>query len=121
MAAPRKPIEQRIQKWHISPDVGVVGTDKIWSPCWLWTGARTNRGYGNIEVDGKCLATHRVSYALAYGGVPEDLVLDHLCSRRACGNPLHLDPVTQKVNVERGASPVGEKMRARRSGDQEGR
>lgn len=118
MAMTRKPLEQRIQKWHISPDCGVVGTDGQWSPCWLWTGARSNTGYGNIEVDGKCLATHRVSYALTYGSIPEGMVLDHLCSRRACGNPLHLDPVTQRENVRRGPSPVGVAMRAKEAGEE---
>ena len=114
MAVARKSLEERLSKWHVNPVVGTVGTDGAWSPCRIWVGARTNRGYGNIEIDGKVHATHRVAYAMEHGGIPEGMVLDHLCSRRACGNPLHLDPVTQKENVRRGKSPVGAIMRGER-------
>lgn len=70
--------------------------------CLIWTGAHTADGYGNIGVHGESLRVHRVAYILARGPIPDDLVLDHLCRRRDCVNPDHMEPVTNKVNVLRG-------------------
>jgi hypothetical protein len=109
----RKPIEERLSKWHTDPQVGIMVQGIGWVPCKLWTGARTNKGYGNIEIDGKAHYTHRVSYAMEHGGIEEGKVLDHLCKRRHCGEPLHLDPVTMAENTRRGDSPVGAIMRAK--------
>lgn len=44
---------------------------------------------------------HRVAYELARGPVPRKLFLDHLCGRRSCCNPDHLDPVTTAENNRR--------------------
>lgn len=70
--------------------------------CWNWVGARTSSGYGNLLIDGKNFVAHRVSYELHRGRIPDGLNLDHLCRNRACVNPDHLDPVTQRVNLLRG-------------------
>jgi HNH endonuclease len=43
-------------------------------------------------------------YRLLVGPVPEGLELDHLCRNRACVNPAHLEPVSHRENVLRGAS-----------------
>lgn len=75
------------------------------SGCWVWTGAGlTSRGYGLFWKDGKVQSAHRVVYELLVGEIPEGLTLDHLCRNRACVNPQHLEPVTQKVNTLRGES-----------------
>jgi len=97
-------------KWLVDPAVGIE-VNGAFEPCKQWTGALDRGGYGKVSVEGKTCRTHRVSYALEYGSVPEGMVLDHLCKNRRCGNPLHLDPVTQKENVRRGDSPVGKAMR----------
>ena len=34
--------------------------------------------------------------------MPRGLELDHLCRVRSCVNPEHLEPVTHKVNMQRG-------------------
>lgn len=73
--------------------------------CWLWTGATDgDKRYGCIGSKGKLLRTHRVSYELFKGPIPEGLSLDHLCKVTLCCNPEHLEPVTHKVNVLRGDS-----------------
>lgn len=68
--------------------------------CWLWTGA-LDKGYGKFWFKQKIMQAHRVSWFLANGSFPS-LPLDHLCRNRACVNPAHLEPVTNKVNVLRG-------------------
>lgn len=77
-------------------------TDKT-DGCWVWK-ASLRDGYGVFAVDGQARPAHRVAYELLVGLVPEGLVLDHLCRNRACVNPAHLEPVTDKVNILRGES-----------------
>jgi HNH endonuclease len=86
--------------------------DRFWAKvnktetCWLWTGATTRKGYGLFGVAHSFnRQVHRFSYELLKGAIPPGFTLDHLCSNRACVNPDHLEPVTQRVNVYRGNSP----------------
>jgi hypothetical protein len=67
--------------------------------CWVWTGARTSKGYGNIN--GR--AAHRLVYEALVGPIPVGLWIDHLCRNRPCVNPDHLEPVPPRENVIRGA------------------
>lgn len=69
------------------------------SRCWIWIGTRRSNGYGKVKFKGNQSGAHRFSY-IAFEG-PTDLVLDHLCRRKLCVNPLHLDPVTQAENNRR--------------------
>lgn len=70
--------------------------------CWIWTGWKNDKGYGNIVIDGRRRRTHIVSYELHVGDVPTGLELDHLCRNRACVKPEHLEAVTHQVNIARG-------------------
>ena len=71
-------------------------------PCWLWTGAGTQNGYGNIRVKGKTHLAHRVVWEELVGPIPDGRVIDHLCKVRSCVNPDHMEIVTQRENVLRG-------------------
>lgn len=66
----------------VEPPPGLV------EPCWLWRGGLNGKGYG----------PHRASYEANRGPIPPGHVLDHLCRRRSCINPAHLEPVTQSEN-----------------------
>ena len=70
--------------------------------CWEWQGS-TAGGYGRISVNNRVEQTHRVVHESLVGSIPEGKQLDHLCRNRVCCNPDHLQIVTQRENVLRGA------------------
>lgn len=70
--------------------------------CWVWDGASDYQGYGRINIDGRTMLAHRASYELHVGLIPAGLEIDHLCRNPSCINPAHLEPVTRKVNTDRG-------------------
>lgn len=82
------------------------GVEWAGSACWIFTGSRTHpeHGYGQIGVNGVKKLAHRVTYEEMIGPIPEGLTLDHLCRRRLCCNPWHVEPVTHRENVLRGVS-----------------
>lgn len=89
---------------------GLTISERFWSKvdtsgeCWLWMAVRTVSGYGQFTpVHGKRAAAHRWAYAETYGAIPAGLTLDHLCRTRACVKPAHLEPVSVRINVLRGA------------------
>lgn len=79
------------EKFFVSPD-----------GCWLWTGAINIDGYGKFAVKRIARLAHKVSYQLYVGEVPNGMVLDHLCRKRSCVNPKHLDIVSHTENCHRG-------------------
>lgn len=74
--------------------------------CWIWTGAKSNAGYGTVRIDYQQMPAHRAAYELLVGPVPDGLELDHLCVNPPCVNPAHLDPVTHAENMRRGPTNV---------------
>ncbi|KKM06652.1 hypothetical protein LCGC14_1741880 [marine sediment metagenome] len=74
--------------------------------CWLWTGAKSPPGYGQVtrQINGKAtkVPAHRQAFIYLRGPIPEGKVLDHLCMTKLCVNPDHLDPVTTEINMVRG-------------------
>lgn len=78
--------------------------------CWLWAGHRDTDGYGQTSGG----RAHRIAYLTLVGEIPDGMILDHLCRRRYCVNPEHLQPVTAQENALR--SPVVTPRTACRSG-----
>lgn len=71
--------------------------------CWFWIAALSGNGYASFGVStGRSVNAHRHAYLTLVGPVDPWLDLDHLCRNRDCVNPDHLEPVTRKVNAERG-------------------
>lgn len=75
--------------------------------CWPWLASRSRYGYGQFHFaqEGRRVnrCAHRVAYALTNGECPP--LLDHTCHNRACVNPSHLRPATNKQNMENVIAP----------------
>lgn len=75
--------------------------------CYDYTGPRL-RGYGLFTVckNGKrrTFRAHRVAWMLHHKRrVPDGLEIDHLCNRKSCCNPDHLEAVSHATNMRRAA------------------
>lgn len=88
---PRPSIEERL--WAKVVTVG---------DCQVWTGCTQKNGYGAINIGGKRVLVHRLSYSLYVGPLIEGLTIDHIrerCTSRACIRPDHLRQITRGENT----------------------
>jgi hypothetical protein len=94
-------------RYRITQDVDVVENQ-----CWLWRGQLNGSGYGRTTYgrSHEQLA-HRLAYRLWVGEIPAGYTIDHLCRNRACVNPVHLEPVTNKENILRGEGVAARRAR----------
>lgn len=96
-----------INRVEYTPEV----TNRFWrkvrfrESCWLWERPNAD-GYGRFHFRGKPTLAHRWSYQQLVGPIPEGLTLDHLCRKRACVRPEHLELVSLAENKRRGESPA---------------
>jgi hypothetical protein len=58
--------------------------------CWEWVGPKLCRGYGLFNYRYKTVYAHRAAYEFAYGEIPTELEVMHLCHNKSCVNPNHL-------------------------------
>lgn len=103
---PTDPLRRIIRRIVVDPE-----TD-----CWIFTGSGPS-GYGQIEVQPdengqrRTVLTHVLVWVARRGPIPTGLELDHLCRRRKCCNPDHLELVTSSENTMRGESHVADRAR----------
>jgi len=97
----RRPLADRL--WEkVNRDGPVPPHCPELGPCWIWTRAANKAGYGKIgsgEGAGT-LATHRVSWELTNGRVPDGLFVLHRCDNPPCCNPAHLFLGTSRDNTQ---------------------
>ena len=77
--------------------------------CWVWNAARNEFGYGYF-FNKKMVRSHRFSYELHKGKIPEDKEIDHICKNRRCVNPEHLEAVTRRENIRRSDNFISKEM-----------
>lgn len=69
------------------------------SECWIWT-AGTRGKYGFFNIPPTTIGSHRYSYQLVNGLIPNGLVIDHKCRVPLCVNPAHLQAVSVVLNAQ---------------------
>jgi hypothetical protein len=67
--------------------------------CWEWTGGCDRDGYGKIKDSGKTVKSHRASWEIHNGPIPEGALVLHKCDNPKCVRPAHLLLGTDKENA----------------------
>lgn len=70
--------------------------------CWLWLGYVNKDGYARLDREN----AHAIFYRIHVGPVVEGNDVDHLCKRRNCVNPAHLESVPELENILRRSRTV---------------
>jgi len=88
------------------------------TPCWEWT-ASLKKGYGQFQLGvGQSIKSHRYSWIIHNGSIPDGLWVLHHCDNPKCVNPSHLylgtkwDNAKDKVKRNKSFRPLGEKYGA---------
>lgn len=70
--------------------------------CLIWQGTQAGGHPSSRYPHTGDRYAHRLAYELAKGPIPQGLEIDHVCRRKLCVNPAHLEAVTRHENMHRG-------------------
>jgi hypothetical protein len=104
---------------HVNMGGPIPPHDEVYGPCWDWTGAVNDDGYGVFRAGPDQLAyAHVWAAEQVYGEAPPGHQWDHRCHHpdycdggkgdrhRRCANPAHTRLVTARENKLRGNGPT---------------
>lgn len=57
--------------------------------------------YARTTIKGKNKYAHRIAYEFAFGKIPDDMTIDHLCRNKSCINVAHMEVVSRGENTKR--------------------
>jgi HNH endonuclease len=83
----------------------LTATGRFWAgltkteTCWFWGNGKHKR-YSTISVNGKPIKTHRFSWELHNGPIPDGMEVCHSCDVEPCCNPAHLWLGTHQENMQ---------------------
>lgn len=81
-----------------SPDEALKMRTVKQGNCLIWTGAKDQKGYGKIGVDGKIRRVHHFTWEKKHGPIPDGMQIDHTCWNTSCHNVDHLRLATPSQN-----------------------
>ena len=88
------------RKSYSSAEEAFAARTKQSGDCIVWTGTKTNKGYGTITDSQSRVYVHRYSWERENGPIPDGLHVDHLCHNRACVKISHLRLATPEQNQQ---------------------
>lgn len=68
--------------------------------CWKWIGSKYPNGYGYIYYNKNHIGSHRVSWEIHNGIIPDKMCVLHKCDNPNCINPKHLFLGTMSDNTK---------------------
>ena len=70
--------------------LGLLNVKENQNGCLEFQGTISKNGYGKIKILDKLVSTHRLSYELVNGKIPEGKMACHKCHNRKCCNVDHI-------------------------------
>lgn len=97
----RGPLRRAIEDldWTVIATILQESTVETSSGCWEWQRSFDRNGYPKLQVGQKHMMPHRLMAEANRKAALQGQPVHHQCANRACINPAHLQPISQRENV----------------------